>query len=446
MRRVGVIGAGSSGIAALKALLDRGLEAEALDRADAIGGNWVYQGRGSACYASLHANTSRERMQYADMPMPADMPPFPRHDLIREYFEAYVDRFGLRAHIRLGCGVAHAELPDDEGWALTLDDGRECRYDALVVAHGHYSKPVLPSFPGRFDGVTLHSHDYREPSLFEGRRVVVVGMGNSAMDIACDAASRAESVYLVARRGVHVVPKMLFGIPYDMLPNRAWIPLPMRRAIFGALVRLATGGPARHGLPRPDHRILSVHPTISADLLDRVTHGDIKVKPGIAELAGDRVRFDDGTSVEADVLVACTGYEPDFPFLDPDVLGDERHPALFKRMFPPAVPSLAVIGLVQPLGPVMPIAELQGRIVADYLTGRYAPPAPDRMRAAIERDRRRHVRRFPADSRHALEIDAESFKRELRREHRRGARRAARIGARPPLRRAGELATTGGGR
>jgi dimethylaniline monooxygenase (N-oxide forming) len=445
--RVALVGAGSCGIAVLKAMLDAGVAVECFERADTIGGNWVYGGAGSACYATLHANTSRDRMQYADFPMPADMPAFPRHDRVREYFDSYVENFGLREHIRLGCGVAHAQRTPDGAWDVTLDDGDERAFDMLVLAHGHYSRPVVPDFPGSFDGITLHSHDYRDPSLFSARRVVVVGMGNSAMDIACDASTRAERVHLVARRGVHVVPKLLFGVPYDMLPNHAWIPLPLRRAIFAALVRLATGGPARHGLPRPDHRILSVHPTISADLLDRVEHGDISVKPAIRELAGDRVRFVDGSEVEADVLVACTGYEPAFPFLGAGVLDNPRDPALFKRMFPPRAPTLAFVGLLQPLGPVMPIAELQGKLVADYLTGRYALPPVVEMERSIARDRRRHARRFRPDERHALEIDAEDYKRELRRERRRGARRADRGGHRLPVT-AGRLrgrVTTGGG-
>src|SRR5947209_15890856 len=139
--RVGIIGAGSSGIAALKALLDRGLAAECLECADTIGGNWVYRGLGSACYASLHANTSRARMQYDDLPMADDMPAFPRHDRIRAYFETYVERFGLDEHIHLGRGVAHAEPTGDGGWELTLDDGGSRRYDALLAAHGHYTRP-----------------------------------------------------------------------------------------------------------------------------------------------------------------------------------------------------------------------------------------------------------------------------------------------------------------
>lgn len=428
---VGIVGAGSSGIAALKALRDAGIDAEALERADAIGGNWAYGGLGSACYRSLHANTSRWRMQFADHPMPDDMPAFPPHRRVREYFESYAERFGLYSHIRFGAGVADARLGEGGGWRLTLDDGTLRHYDALAVAHGHYSRPRMPSFRGRFDGVTLHSHDYREPSIFEGKRVVVVGMGNSAMDIACDAATRAAEVHIVARHGVHVVPKMLFGKPYDMLPNHAWIPLPIRRRIFGALVRLATGGPERYGLPRPDHRILSVHPTISADLLNRIEHGDVLVKPGIRELAEDRVEFEDGTETKADVLVCCTGYEPDFPFLE-QVLREDRYPRLYRRMFPPQLPSLAFIGLLQPLGPVMPIAEMQGRLFADYLTGRYAVPSRDAMEREIDRDRARHVRRFPADERHALEVDAEDYKRALGREHRRGRVRARRAAA-PPL-------------
>jgi dimethylaniline monooxygenase (N-oxide forming) len=420
---VAVIGAGSSGITVLKALRDAGLEVECFERGEDVGGNWVYGGRGSACYASLHANTSRQRMQYADFPMPDDMPAFPPHARVRDYFSAYVDRFALREHIRFGCSVDQATLQEDGTWRLTLEDGSESEFDFLVAAHGHYSRPLIPDFPGSWEGRLLHSHEYREPSIFAGRKVIVVGMGNSAMDIACDAVPWADRVHLVARHGVHIVPKLLFGIPYDMLPNHSWIPLRLRRVIFGAMVRLAVGRPQDHGLPAPDHQILSVHPTISADLLNRVAHGDIHIKPAIRQLEGTMVRFEDGSQAQADVLVCCTGYASEFPFLENDYAGDGR-PRLFQRMLEPSGQPLAFIGLLQPLGPVMPIAELQGRLLADYLTGRYRLPDRREVDAEIERDRRQHARRFRRDSRHALEVDAELYKRDLVREHQRGLERA----------------------
>ena len=208
-----VIGAGSSGIAALKALHERGLDVTCFEASDRVGGNWVFGNRNgmSAAYRSLHINTSRERMQYADFPMPAAYPDFPRHDQIAAYFDAYVDHFGVRDRIRFETTVERAERAADGTWELTLRGGAVERFDMLLVANGHHwdKRMPEPAFPGAdaFEGEQLHAHDYVDNAALHGKHVVVLGMGNSAMDIAVEASEVAAGTYLAARRGAWIIPK-----------------------------------------------------------------------------------------------------------------------------------------------------------------------------------------------------------------------------------------------
>jgi dimethylaniline monooxygenase (N-oxide forming) len=209
-----VIGAGSSGIAAVKALDERGFELDCFEASDRVGGLWVYKNSNgmSAAYRSLHINTSRARMEYADFPMPATYPDFPHHTQIAEYFDAYVDHFGFRDRITFDTRVTRAERLADGRWEVSTDRGDTRSYDALVVANGHHwdARWPEPAFPGheRFAGVQMHSHDYAgdDPDLFRDKSVVVLGMGNSAMDIAVEASFVARDVYLAARRGAWVIP------------------------------------------------------------------------------------------------------------------------------------------------------------------------------------------------------------------------------------------------
>ncbi len=234
--KVCVIGAGSSGIAVAKALHDRAIPFDCFEMSDRVGGLWIFRNRTgrSPAYRSLRTNTSRERTAYADFPMPPDYPDFPHHSQMAAYFDAYVDRFGLRERITFNTAVAHAARLASGRWRVTLGTGEAREYDALIVANGHHWEPRWPEppIPGRFAGAVLHSHDYidpGEPVDTHGKRVVVVGMGNSAMDIACElsAPGVAERVYLSARRGAWIVPKYLFGRPLDRLGvTHPLVPLP----------------------------------------------------------------------------------------------------------------------------------------------------------------------------------------------------------------------------
>ena len=433
-----VIGAGSSGIAAAKALHERGIAFDCFEKGDRIGGNWVFgnTNKMSSAYRHLYINTSRERMQYSDYPMPKSYPDFPHHTHIAAYFDDYVEHFGFRDRIVFNTGVARAELTNDGLWQVTTDTGDRRMYDALMVANGHHWNPRWPepSFPGEFHGKVMHSHYYVDNKEFDGKNVVVLGMGNSAMDIAVEASEVANRTFLAARRGAWVIPKYLFGKPLDQFITMAQIPLKLRFRAFEAMLKFAIGDMERYGLPKPDHRLGQAHPTISGRILDRIVHGAVKPKPNIAELMGDEVKFTDGSIEKVDVIVYCTGYKVTFPFFDDDFISaPDNDLPLFRRVFKPEIASLAFIGLLQPLGAIMPLAEHQSRWFASYLLGEYALPPREEMQAEIERERERMFRRYVKSKRHTMQVDFDDYLHALRKEIRRGQKRARQRGNQLPI-------------
>jgi dimethylaniline monooxygenase (N-oxide forming) len=433
-----VIGAGSSGIAAAKALADRGIPFDCFEKSDRVGGNWVLGNRNgmSSAYSTLHINTSRERMEYADFPMSKAYPDFPRHDHIARYFDDYVEHFALRERITFETGVEHACKREDGLWEVTLQGGQTRLYDALLVANGHHWDPRWPEppLPGAFAGELIHSHDYRDPAQLEGRRVVVIGMGNSAMDIAVDASYHSAATTLVARSGVHVVPKYILGKPLDAGVRPTRIPFQWLLAGIQMVLRVTVGPMERYGLPNPDHRLGRTHPTVSTRILDRLAHGAISVKRGIARLEGNEVLYSDGTREQADLIVCCTGYKISFPFFDERFFAaPENRLVLHKRLFAPEHAGLYFIGFVQPWGAIMPIAEMQSRLVADQLLGEYAPLPPKEMRRDIERMLRHQERRYLSSKRHTIQVDFSNYAVELEDERRAGTARAKARGFAPTI-------------
>ncbi|HXR29426.1 MAG TPA: NAD(P)-binding domain-containing protein [Solirubrobacteraceae bacterium] len=437
--RACIIGAGSSGITAAKALHERGIPFDCFEKSDRVGGNWVFANKNgmSAAYRDLFINTSRPRMEYADFPMPESYPDFPHHTQIAAYFEDYVDHFGFRERITFETGVEHAARGEDGLWTITLEGGETREYEALLVANGHHWNPRWPEppFPGMdtFAGEQLHAHSYIDNSIFAGKRVVVLGMGNSAMDIAVEASYVAERTCLAARQGVWIVPKYVFGKPVDQLRNDPRVPFKVRQRFIQGLIRSYAGPPERYGLPKPNHRFGEAHPTISGRILDRIQHGTITPKPNIESLDSSQVRFVDGSSVEADVIVYCTGYKITFPFFDEDFISaPDNHIELFRRVLHPDIANVFFIGLLQPLGAIMPIAEAQGAWIGDYLLGEYVPPPPDQLRADIAADQAAMRRRYVASKRHTIQVDFDDYLHELAAERRAGAERARANGYRPP--------------
>ena len=436
-----IIGAGSSGIAAAKCLHDRGIPIDVYEASDRVGGNWVFQNRNgmSSSYSTLHINTSRERMEYADFPMPKHYPDFPHHTHIAEYFNSYVDHFGFRDRIHFDCPVEHARRCDDGTWEVTVAGGQPRRYDALLVANGHHWNPRWPEppFPGAdtFEGEQMHSHHYTDPEQLRGKRVVVLGMGNSAMDIAVDSSYSATATFLASRRGAHVIPKYIFGKPIDQIGGSAHIPFPVRRKIFQVLLFLYQGQMERYGLPKPDHRFGDAHPTVSGRILDRLSHGAISYRSNIAALDGRDVRFADGTvERDIDLVVYCTGYKVTFPFLDEDFVSAPNNDLpLFRRLFHPDIEGLFFVGLFQPLGAIMPAAERQSKWVAQYLRGEYALPERATMLRDIKHEREKMFKRYVASPRHTMQVDYDDFMLAMEREMAAGAERAREQGFALPV-------------
>ncbi len=451
VERVCIIGAGSSGLTACQVLAARGVPFDCFEKGSEIGGNWRYGNDNgtSSAYKSLHINSARKLMSYRAFPMPEDYPDYPSHWQVAEYFDAYAERFGLTERIAFNTEVVSAEPVDGE-WEVTVRDAggeRSERYRAVLVANGHHWQPRWPEppFPGEaeFAGERMHVHHYREPDVLVGKRVLVLGIGNSAVDVAVESSRIAERTFLAMRRGAWVLPKFLGGKPIDEAapPIASYLPIPVQRFFFNRMLKTAVGEMTDYGLPEPDHRLLEAHPTVSSELLPRIGHGDIAVKPNIERFqppppvpfhrysrkrnsgTGEGrgvVRFVDGSEEEIDLVVFCTGYEIEFPFLDPAVFAarDNRMP-LYKRVVSVESPGLYFVGFIQPLGPIMPLAEAQAEWVADLLAGRAVLPPASEMREEIAAYERWLRKRFVASKRHTIEVDFYPYLRAIRRERRR---------------------------
>ncbi|GAA3804884.1 flavin-containing monooxygenase [Nocardioides panacisoli] len=444
--KVCIIGAGCSGITTAKRLKEFGIDYDQFELSDDVGGNWYFKnpnGR-SSVYESLHIDTSTQRLQFEDFPAPEDYPDFPHHTQIHDYFRAYVDHFGLRDAITFETGVDRAARTDD-GWEVTLSTGETRRYTDLVVANGHHWSPRLPDWAGDpFDGEVIHSHAYInpfEPVEMRGKRVIVVGMGNSAMDIASELSSRwmAETLYVSARRGVWVLPKYRNGQAADKVMAPPDIPREQALAASRQLIRELVGNMSSYGLPEPDHEPLSAHPSVSADFLTRAGSGDIHMLPAIERLDGRTVHLVDGSTVEADVIVCATGYDMRFPFFDEDEIelhptSDHRYP-LFKRMIKPGVDHLYFLGLAQSSPTIVNLAEQQSKLLARLLAGRYALPPVDEQVRIMAKDEAEHLAQYYASPRHTIQIDFARYVVDLLAEIEAGEERARTTsGSRPAVR------------
>lgn len=440
--KVCVIGAGPSGITTAKRLAEYGIPFDCYEASDEVGGNWYFKNPNgmSACYQSLHIDTSKYRLQFEDFPAPADWPDFPHHSQLLQYFKDYVDHFGLRDRIRFNTLVTGAERAADGLWTVTTSTGDTEVYDALIVCNGHHWDPRFPDYPGEFDGVLMHSHAYNDPFDpidMRGKRIVVVGMGNSGLDIASELSQRflAEKLFVSARRGVWVLPKYVKGQASDRRSLPPWIPPKLGLKLRQRAVRKFRGEMQNYGLPAPDHEPLEAHPSASEEFLHRAGCGDIEFKPAITELAGDRVHFADGSSEQIDVVLCATGYHISFPFFaDPALLPDtENRFPLFAMMMKPEIDNLFFLGLAQPLPTLVNFAEQQSKFVAAYLTGRYhLPPRAEIDQQLREQETRRRGRYYDSP-RHTIQVEFQPYVQRLTKELEAGAARAAAAGNALPV-------------
>lgn len=415
--KVCIIGAGASGIAACKVMQDHQIDFDCYEKGSDVGGLWWFNNDNgqSSIYKSLCINTSKQMMAYSDYPMPDDYPDYPHHSLIHRYFSDYVKHFGFRDKIQFKTAVTQV-APAGEKYAVTTDRGNTTLYDAVLVCNGHHWNPRLADFKGTFEGKTLHAHDYKSIDGFEDKDVLIVGIGNSAVDIACELTTVARKVVISTRSGAYIIPKYLFGVPTDHIskPPLAYAPLAIQRLALQTALQINVGKQENYGVPTPKRPILAEHPTISQDLLNKVGHGKIKIKPNIQELQGRSVLFEDGSTETFDVIIHCTGYRITFPFFDDNFLKvNDNDIQLYHKVVSPEHKNLFFLGLIQPLGAIMPLSEAQAKWVAALLTGKSSLPSKEKMLKVIEKDRREMGKRYKSSARHTVQVDFYPYKRLL---------------------------------
>jgi hypothetical protein len=424
-RRWCVIGSGPSGLAALKNLRACGIPAACLEREPEIGGNWRFGSGTSRVFASTRLISSKRLTEFADFPMPRRFPAYPDHRQCLEYLEAYADRFRLGPHIETGVSVERIEPagPAGAGWLVTTGRGDARRYAGVVIASGHNHVPRLPEIPGRFAGRLLHSADYKsptEPVAIRGRRVLVIGAGNSGCDIAVECSRHAAATVHSTRRGYYVVPRFILGRPADLRGERLLAmraPLWLRRLVALRGIARTVGLPWSHGLPRPDHRLFETHPIINSDLLGQIDAGAIRPAGDVAAFDGREVVFRDGRREAFDVVICATGYRTTLPFIDCRLLGADSAaglPRLFLNLLHPVRDDIAVVGLIQPDSGQWGITDVQSRLVARMaLAARRSPAAAAWLYRRRQRPARRPPVRYVDSPRHALEVEHFSYRREL---------------------------------
>ncbi len=373
-----IIGAGPSGLATARAFAEAGIQFEILERHHDVGGIWDMSNERTPMYESAHFISSRTQSAFDGFPMPEHYPDYPGWRHIRDYIRSFAQRYRLKDAVEFGVDV-HRVAPAGDGsgaWDVTLRSGDTRRYRGVVCATGHNWDPVIPSYPGKFDGESYHSFEYRSLAEFAGKRVLVVGGGNSGCDIACDAAATASRAFISMRRGYHFLPKHIFGQPTDaFFRSGPHLPAWLAQPLLAGLLRVLVGDLRRYGLPKPDHKVLESHPIVNSQLLHYLAHGDIAARPDVAELRGRTVRFTDGSEEEIDLIVYATGYRASIPVLEESLLpGGTGVAPFFLNIFHER-PNLYAVGLFETDGAAYPIVSKQAALIAALIRAESESPA-----------------------------------------------------------------------
>ncbi|XP_015687527.1 dimethylaniline monooxygenase [N-oxide-forming] 2-like isoform X2 [Protobothrops mucrosquamatus] len=394
-KRIAVIGSGVSGLTSIKACLEEGLEPTCFEQSSDIGGLWRFtetvEERRASIYRSLTSNSSKEMSCFSDFPMPDNFPNFLHNAKFLEYLRLYAKHFDVLKYIRFKSPVVHVEKCQDFSttgqWNVIVEkDGKQesFTFDAVMICTGHQIEAYTPlnSFPGfeKFKGNSFHSQNYKDSEEFEGKTVVIIGMGNSAADIAVEICKKAKKVVLSARGGTWVMSRVYDnGYPWDTIYHTRFINF-IRNSIPWFVLKWMTEhkmnqwfNHENYGLV-PQNRYLMKEPVFNDDLPSRILCGYVSVKPLVRQFTETSAIFEDGTMVEnVDIVIFATGYSIAFPFLDKSVLEiEDNRVSLYKHVFLPHLekPTLAVIGLIQPLGPIMPTSELQARWATRVFKGK----------------------------------------------------------------------------
>lgn len=383
-----LIGAGPMGLAAAKVLVEQGIAFQGFELNSDVGGLWDIDGPRSTMYETAHLISSRTMTEFTDFPMRGGVAEYPSHREMKAYFHEFADRYDLRKYYRFNTEVIRVEPVggDGEGWRVEWRDAdgeHEAVFAGVMIANGTLSEPNMPVFKGEFAGELIHSSGYRSPTQFDGKRVLIIGAGNSGCDIAVDAIHHGVSCDLSMRRGYYFVPKYVFGKPADTMGGAIKLPMWLKRRVDGLILKWFVGDPQKYGFPRPDYALYESHPVVNSLVLFHAGHGDIKVRPDIDRFEGNTVHFADGSKADYDMIVAATGYLLHYPFIDRQLLnwqGDAPH--LYLNAMHPKRDDIFVLGMVEASGLGWQGRHEQAEMVARYVAGlRNGNPAAAKLKA-----------------------------------------------------------------
>ncbi|WP_369368147.1 flavin-containing monooxygenase [Streptomyces sp. CG4] len=383
-----VIGAGPAGLAAARALAERDLPYTHIERHTGPGGLWDIDNPGSPMYESAHFISSKTLSGFGGYPMPDHFADYPPHRQILSYLTSFAEAYGLRDRIEFGTEVRSVDKNPDGTWTVTRADGRAGTHRHVVVCTGAQWHPNVPDLPGDFTGEIRHTITYRSSAELRGKRVLVVGAGNSGLDIACDAARSADHAAISMRRGYWFIPKHLFGRPVDTIAaGGPHLPMWLQQKVFGGLLRWLNGDPRRLGLQKPDHKLFETHPALNSQLIHHLQHRDITARPGIARTAGRTVHFTDGTSDDFDLILLATGYVHKVPVAQ-SYFGDEQHPDLYLSSFSREHEGLFGVGFVETNSGAYQLFDSQAQLIASFIRdARDGLPTAGRFARMIRSDR-----------------------------------------------------------
>ena len=423
MKKVAIIGAGPSGITAIKNFADQGFEVTAFDRCEGVGGNWRFNDPSghSSVFENTHLISSKYTSFFEDFPLPDSAPDYPSHKELLSYFNAYADHFDIRKLIKFNTEVTNCKKIDGDRWevewnTLGSDEKNIGEYDALVVCNGHHHKPRYPDYPGEFTGELIHSHEFKSAKPFQDKRVLVIGGGNSACDVAVETARVSKSTSISWRRGYYLIPKFMYGLPTDVqaLKNR-WMPDFIRGPFTKLMLEIFQGKNEDIGLQKPDKSLNATHPTVNSELYYAVRHGKVTPHVDIERYEGNKVKFKDGKSEEFDVIIACTGFKIKHDFFDKSLINyEEGKVPLLHKMIPADINNLYFIGLFQPLGCIWPGAELQSKLAAQHLCGNWKPEKS--IKELIEIELANPDVKQIDTPRHTITVDDYAFRARLKKE------------------------------
>jgi hypothetical protein len=418
-KRICVIGAGPSGITAIKNIAESGFNVKAFDINSDVGGNWIYNENEShsSVFETTHIISSKSLSQFEDFHFSNNVADYPSHDELRQYFQSYAKNFGLYKHIQFNTLVKKCERQEDNNWEVTtICKNKESVevFSDLVVCNGHHWKPNIPNYSGNFNGSFIHSHNYKKAFPFTNKNVLVIGGGNSACDVAVETSRVSNKTFLSWRRGYRIIPKFFMGKPSDVFASyMSFLPISIRNKLAGFLAYITNGSNSNYGLLKPKHKFGETHPTINSELLYKIRHGKIFPKNDIDFFKGDYVYFKDGSNEKIDVIIACTGFILSHPFFKKNFINYTKGPVpLYLKMFHPDYDNLFFIGMFQPLGCIWPGSEQQSKLLSLALQNKWNRPK-NIVDLCNKETENPHMKQIKTD-RHRITVDYHQFIKELK--------------------------------